>query len=398
MGNFCDKKTTEMNHKYEVVVVGGGTAGAFLGGKLAARGIKTAILEKKKQPSGKPCCTGLISVECAKRFNLPNEAIIRKVNGARVFSPGGKLINLYREEPQALVIDRTVLELSMIEQASKYGAKYFGGHYVVDFNTANGKADVLVNNGKQVHFEADLMVLANGFNGGFAPLIKLHHLDYAFGSQVIAETEAEEVEVYLNPHFAHGFFGWIVPTNSSEARVGLLCRKNPEANLRKYLKFLVDKKKVMNVSEEINTGIVPLAPISPSYGERVLLVGDSAGQVKPISGGGIYFGLLGAEVAANTIVHALETNDFSEKCLAGYEAGWKKIIGRELEVGSKIRKIYEQLPGRLIDLSFDYVNKSNIVNNILNDRSFKFDWHSEPLIRLFKELTLYNIFNSFSLD
>ena len=387
-----------MTHKYEVIVVGGGTAGTFIGGRLALRGIKTAILEKKKQPSGKPCCTGLISVECAQRFNLPNGAIIRKVNGARVFSPGGKLINLYREEPQALVIDRTVLESSMINQTIKQGAKYLADHQVVDFNISNGKVEVLVNNGKQVHFEADFIVLANGFNGGFAPLIKLNHSDYAFGSQVIAETEIKEVEIYLNPHFAPGFFGWVVPTHSSEARVGLLCKKNPEANLRKFLKFLKDRVKVRNVSEEINTGIVPLAPISPSYGERVLLVGDSAGQVKPITGGGIYFGLLGAEVAVNTIVQAMETNDFTEKNLAGYETEWKKLIGKELEVGSKIRRIYEQLPGRLIDLLFDYVNKSNIINNILNDSSFKFDWHSEPLIWLFKELTLYNLFNSFSFE
>jgi len=100
----------------------------------------------------------------------------------------------------------------------------------------------------------------------------------------------------------------------------------------------------------------------------------------------------------NTIVQAMETNDFTEKNLAGYETEWKKLIGKELEVGSKIRRIYEQLPGRLIDLLFDYVNKSNIINNILNDSSFKFDWHSEPLIWLFKELTLYNLFNSFSFE
>ncbi|MEE9173415.1 MAG: NAD(P)/FAD-dependent oxidoreductase, partial [Thermoplasmata archaeon] len=79
------------------------------------------------------------------------------------------------------------------------------------------------------------------------------------------------------------------------------------------------------------------------------MVGDAAGQVKPTTGGGIYYGLLCAEIAADTLNGALAGNDLSAENLAEYERRWKKKLGRELRVGYWARKLYERLSDGQID-------------------------------------------------
>jgi len=69
-------------------------------------------------------------------------------------------------------------------------------------------------------------------------------------------------------------------------------------------------------------------------------VGDAAGQVKPISGGGIYTGLRCALMAAQTAARALDDGDLSRRALASYEKAWKKEIGGELGIGRRIRRSY----------------------------------------------------------
>ena len=63
------------------------------------------------------------------------------------------------------------------------------------------------------------------------------------------------------------------------------------------------------------------------------MVGDAAGQVKPTTGGGIYYGLLCADIAANNLHRALDADDLSARNLANYEREWKKKLGRELKIG-----------------------------------------------------------------
>ena len=78
----------------------------------------------------------------------------------------------------------------------------------------------------------------------------------------------------------------------------------------------------------ISHGGIPLKPLPRTYGERLVVVGDTAGLVKPTTGGGIYYGLLSADMAADTLHRALKANDLSAKSLASYEREWKNRLGK----------------------------------------------------------------------
>ena len=99
----------------------------------------------------------------------------------------------------------------------------------------------------------------------------------------------------------------MVPTASGRARVGLLSRRNPGLYLSKLLASLLAQGKLASSEAEPSYGGIPLKPLPRIYGERLLVARDAAGQVKPTTGGGIYFGLLCADMAADTLHQALQS-------------------------------------------------------------------------------------------
>jgi flavin-dependent dehydrogenase len=197
----------------------------------------------------------------------------------------------------------------------------------------------------------------------------------------IETSDAENVEVYFGEP-APGFFAWVVPTKPPMARIGLLMRKTPGIYLAKWLKELESQGRITNHRAAISYGAIPLKPLHQTYSERLVVVGDAAGQVKPTSGGGIYYGLISAEIAVNTLHSAFAASDLSLKRLARYERGWKKQLGRELTVGYWARKIFEHLSEKQIDRIFEIVKSGSIDEAMLNAPELSFDWHSKTIIRL----------------
>jgi len=131
---------------------------------------------------------------------------------------------------------------------------------------------------------------------------------------------------------------------------------------------------------------IPLKPLPKTYGERVIVVGDAAGQVKPTTGGGVYYGLLCAEVAVDTLHRALATDTFSEKLLSGYQTAWQERIGRELQIGYFARCLYERLTNHQIDYLFRLIASKGIYESLLQSHDLSFDWHSEAILEGLKVL------------
>jgi flavin-dependent dehydrogenase len=208
--------------------------------------------------------------------------------------------------------------------------------------------------------------------------------DFTYGAQAEVEiTGGDEVEVYFG-NMAPGFFSWLVPTGASKARAGLLGREKPGEYLRKWLKHLKSAAKI--ASDDVGTayGAIPLKPPACTYSERLIAVGDAAGQVKPTSGGGIFYGLLCADIAAETLHDALNENDLSEKRLAQYEKAWRARLGGELRNGYRARKVFERFGDNNIDRLFTVAKAMGIEEAISKAGGVSFDWHSRTIRQLLK--------------
>lgn len=168
------------------------------------------------------------------------------------------------------------------------------------------------------------------------------------------------------------------------ARVGLMSRRQPGLYLRKLLAALRAQGKIASTETEPAYGGIPLKPLPRTYGRRVIAVGDAAGQVKPTTGGGIYYGLLCAEIAADDLHRALEDDDLSARRLAGYERAWKRKLGWELRVGYWARKLFERLSDAQIDRLFEMVKANGIDEALLKEKDLSFDWHGRAILSLLK--------------
>jgi digeranylgeranylglycerophospholipid reductase len=371
---------------YDVIITGGGPVGSLVARRLAIEGHKVLVLEKKRQPGTKTACTGIIGQECAGTFNIDERAIIRRVNSASLFSPSGKRLYVRREEPQACILDRTAFDIAMAERAQEAGAEYRFESRVQDIAIENARASIKADcRGKKQVVTARVAVIASGFNPGLLGRLGLGKFrDHTLGVQAEVEAPAcEEVEVYFGD-MAPGFFAWLVPTQSPLARAGLLSRENPDLYLKKWLADLKRKGRITTDEVKVSYGGIPLRPLSRTSGERIVVVGEAAGQVKPISGGGIYYGLLGAEIAAEVLHRALEDDDLSTKRLARYDRGWHKKLGREIRTGYWFRKVFERLSDRQIDRIFEMVKARGIDETLLKAEDVTFDWHGRTIIKLLK--------------
>jgi flavin-dependent dehydrogenase len=249
-------------------------------------------------------------------------------------------------------------------------------------------------NGETRALAGRIAVISSGFGTSLPQKLGLGKIpDFVLGAQ--AEVKArnlEEVEVYFGQEIAPGFFGWLVPTCDGKALAGLLSRRSPGTYLKKLLSSLLAQGKIASTETKITYGGIPLNPLPKTYRDRVVVVGDAAGQVKPTTGGGIYYGLLCADIAVEVIHDALQANDCSGKRLSRYERDWKEKLSGEIQIGYWARKIYEGLDDKQIENIFDIVRANNIYEAILQSPDFSFDWHGDLISRVLKNESLARMF------
>ncbi len=368
----------------DVIVIGGGPVGSRVAGQLAGAGHSVTVLERGPEVGRKACCTGIVSRECATAFSIPNDVVLSMVSGARLFSPSGDGTRLWRPQAQACVLDRPAFDAAMARQAQDRGAEYVFDSPAGGVSIEKDKASVRVlRGGKPVDFEGRVVVVANGFSRLTERLGLGRIGDFALGAQAVVETEGSvEIEVYFGRDIAPGFFAWLVPTTSGTARVGLLSHDGPGPYLRKLISSLQRRGKIVRVEAVVSYGAVPLRPLRRTYGERLIVVGDAAGQVKPTTGGGIYYGLLCADMAANTLHQALEAGDTSSRRLARYEKDWRRKLGEELKVDHWARRLFERLDDAQLDHAFQVAENRGIVEALLKAPDLSFDWHSKAVLKL----------------
>jgi len=359
--------------------------GSYIAYKLAEKGHKIAVLERKGRLGEQVCCTGIIGQECVSSFDIEDDVILGQFNSARLFSPSGRCLRLQRQKIQAFIIDRPKFDLALAEKARSQMAEYILNSLVQDIEVDGNKVRVTALwQGKKRSFEARAAVVASGFSPGLVKRLGLGRIsDFVTGAQAEVKTNGlNEVEVYFGRKVAPGFFAWLAPTLPNRALVGLLSRHNPGYYLKKFMSSLLSEGKITSAEVKLTYDVIPLKPLPRTYGDRLLIVGDAAGQVKPTTGGGIYYGLLCADIAANTLHQALESDALSAMSLSSYEREWKQRLGRELKIGYWTRKLYERLNDGQVDKLFDIMQSNSIAEALLKEEKLSFDWHGEAILRV----------------
>lgn len=364
----------------DVIVVGAGPAGNNTALLLAEQGYKVTVIESRLEIGNKPC-TGIIGQECAFQFPVHEKYIHKEALSASFVAPNNTHIQVNTGIPQAYIIDRVSYVASFAKRAENVGASFRLGERVTNIKTFPDKVTITTTSSQ---YSARAVVVASGFG---SPLVRQLGLgsvpDYVSGAQLTASiNNLDSLQVYLGSNNAPGFFSWVVPTTDNMALIGLMTRKN----VNHHLKTFTDNLKNNNIIRELLTAPsvwgIPLRPLKRTYQDRVIVVGDAAGQVKPTTGGGIYYSLRASQIAAGTLKKGLDRNDLSATSLQTYQTEWKALLADELERGYSARRLYELLSDKQINAIMRYADNQDFGEAIIGSGDVSFDWHSHFIGKL----------------
>ena len=373
-------------------MVGAGPAGSYIAYELASLGHDVAVFEEKGASGLNACCTGIISTECFQCLDPGKDMILTEVKSAKFCSPSGRCLKFQTDNVQAYVVDRLLLDKALASKAQAQGAQYFFSSPVID--VVPGKDSIQVEtscSGAKEIFSARAVVLANGFAPKLPHKLGLGRIKrFLIGAQ--AEIEAKDIdefEVYFGQGIAPGAFAWLVPISANKAYVGLLATFQAKLYLQKFLNSLFSRGRIRSRDVEIGQRAVPMGTLTRSYGDRLLVIGDAAGQVKPTTGGGIYFGHLGARIAAEVLDGALSSDSLTADRLSRYQKKWRAKMDKELSHGYWARWVYGKLSDRQIEGIFNILNSDGMTETLVNSGNFSFDWHSRLVSTILRRSSAY---------
>lgn len=364
----------------DVIVVGAGPAGNNAALGLASRGYAVTVIDFR-QNIGDKLCTGIVGLECARRFPVDPSLIYGAPCSAEVFTPCGSKIRFEAATSQARVIDRAGYVASFGRKARDAGARYVLGQRVLRIAPGSDGVTIITDGDR---YQTRALVLADGFGSPLARQLGLGSVtDYVTGAQAVVSTNGvDDVEVHLGHDVAPGFFSWVVPTLEGQALIGLLARRGAQLLLSGFIERQRHQGKVTGVICKAAAWGVPLRPLRRTYQDRVLVVGDAAGQVKPTTGGGIYYSLLASEIAAQALDEALAADDLSAARLSQYQHRWKRLLSQELEVGYSARRLFEFLSDQQIASLVEQAGANGFRTELASSSDICFDWHSRIITKV----------------
>jgi geranylgeranyl reductase family protein len=368
---------------WDVIVIGGGPAGSWTARGFAKAGLKTAVLEEHSEIGIPIHCTGVVGGAMLEQFPQTKSCVWREVNQFKIFSPEGESFLL--PNVKAFILNRQKLDLTLAHEAQKEGALILLNHKVSTLSQEASHVTVeAVTSGEKTVHQAKMVVLATGSTSNLA---RQSHLgeppQFIRGVQVEIEIEnLPTIELYLGSRIAPGSFAWAVPTCGKSAKTGLITLENASIYLEKLFDSPFLKGRMNRILSKPRASRIPLGPSPSTAVNRLIAVGDAAGQVKTTTGGGIYYGLIGAEAATAIGLESYKNGDFYPALLKQYHSLWQKQLGFELKAGLYFRKIFDKIQ----DSDLNYLTqrfKKKDLQDLLHQHA-NFDRHRDLIFALSK--------------
>ncbi|MFH1117207.1 MAG: NAD(P)/FAD-dependent oxidoreductase [Pseudomonadota bacterium] len=344
-----------MGRAYDVVVVGAGPAGSTAAYITAKAGLSTLLTEKRQEIGSPVRCAETISRVKLPEFVKPeSQWISNVVHAARIVAPDGNAVDVVRHKnhEEGFVLNRKVFDRRLAELAALAGAHVRVKTRVVGLHMDGDKVTGvrIRSGGSDEEVQARIVIGADGVEsqvGRWAGLPSGPGLsDISVCVQYVmtgVEIEDEDhLHIYLGSEISPGGYAWAFPKGSKAWNIGLGIRplvSGAQGRTAKYyLDTFVARKFPGAVPVSLVMGAVPIdGRLFRISGNGVMLVGDAAHQVNPLTGSGITNGMRCAVMAGETAVAACSRGDVSEKELSQYDRRYRKDLGRKFKALARVR-------------------------------------------------------------
>jgi digeranylgeranylglycerophospholipid reductase len=319
--------------------------------KYAARAGANVVLFEEHKCIGWPvACAGLLGTRALAEAELPlGRHMLQDFKGATVYSPGGQRMDFKASSSKAWAVDRRLFDRALALEALRGGAELRIATSIRRMRRSGRTWELQLAGGEKI--SCNVVISAEGVRARLARLAGIAPPEMILsGAQVEAVFQVEDrekVEVYLGA--APGFFAWVVPIEGDLARIGLCSRENACHHLRAFLRRNEIRERLQYSSAAVVAGGLPLGPPRRTVSQGLIAVGDSAGQVKPTSGGGVYPGLVCAKIAGKVAAAAAQEGDCSLERLSDYDRLWRAALGRELAIGMRAYRLIHRANAEKLD-------------------------------------------------
>ncbi len=359
-----------MRKYYDIAVVGGGPIGSYTARRLAEHGFSVCVIEKKRVIGSNILCTGIVSKDSFRRYDLPEDSIMNQIKSFVFVSPSGQRLHYNHPETFAYVLDRSVFDRRLAERARRSGAEYYLGSSITSIEPEK-KIYRLTANGK--YWQSRAVILATGVNYNLQRKLGFGSpAQFLYGSQVELPLRIakDSIEVHVGQRYVPNSFAW--PVARGRTRVGMIIEKKGKEFLRRFINQRLKYHGAVEYYNEIAVKPIAYGTIKKSVLDRILVVGEAAGQVKTTTGGGIFMGLLCSDIAVERLIENLKKG----RSINDYEITWRSVLSGELEVGRRVRQLASRLDDRAIERLFSFVKYNHFWVSLLIPR-INFDFHSD---------------------
>jgi digeranylgeranylglycerophospholipid reductase len=288
----------------DITVIGAGFAGLACAKSAARQGMKTMVLERKPCPGTNIRTTGILVKEAADLLKLPPH-LGRNIGGVRLYAPGGKCIDLTSPGYSFVATDTPGMMRWLAAQAESAGAEIRLSQNASEFRREREMV-VLPEAGVKTRY----LVGCDGARSNVARAFGLSaNRDFLMGAEAeyegIGGLDPDRLHVFLDSKLAPGYIGWIVP-GVGISQVGIAVRSPHKPDLPafgKKLSKLFDFSRAKVIGRR--GGLIPCGGVVRHWHtDGVMLLGDAAGMVSPLTAGGIHPSLeLGAEAGRAIVRH-----------------------------------------------------------------------------------------------
>lgn len=356
-----------MKQNYDLLVIGGGPGGAVAARTAAEKGFSVCMVEKRPAIGAPIRCAEGIGKDVLSEFIDPDPKFISaEIKRAKLVAPDNTSMILESEmagSKVGYILDRKVFDRELAWQAADAGADVYvktrASAPLIVGGEVKGATIEYCGERREVH--ADIVIAADGVESKFSRWCGINTTVPM--REIMSSVQYLMTDIDIEPHTTVFFLGnevapegylWIFPKGERSANVGIGISGKKSGNghrAKDYLKrFVAERFPEGKTIECIVGGVSVCRPLECTVADGLMVVGDAARVVDPLTGGGIYNAMFTGRLAVEVAESAIGAEDFSKSALMDYDTQW-----RESFMGKAIARNY-QIKEYLITLSDEKLN------------------------------------------
>lgn len=359
--------------KTDVLIVGAGPAGSMTAKWAAAHGASVLMIEKRQEIGSPVRCGEGISKSWLGDVGIKPDSrwINVEVEGARIFSPAEKVMEINEKHAGnevGYVVERTAFDKQLAIDAANKGVTIMLKTHALDVLRDHNKAIVGVKAkqfGEHFNIHAKVTVGADGFESqvgrwaGLPTNLQLRDMDSCLQYRMTdIDSDVRYCDFYLGK-CAPGGYVWIFPKGPNLANVGIgvqVSQIKTAAEAKHYLDRWIEKHPGYAKGKKIDMvggGVSISPPIKQSVTDGLMLVGDAARMIDPLTGGGIANGCIAGKIAGEVAAKAAATGKASQADLMDYDRRWRLQLEEKLYRNWIAKEKLVSLPDEVFDKIID---------------------------------------------